>query len=104
MYFFSVVQIIVFLTGIYFIAKNHDKRKIIAFTMAACTGYLFFLMYGFPLIGDVVTTEPVKHHLHEEIRELLNLGGLLVGFACLAHQFEKSGISRLFASKPKTLR
>lgn len=99
MYFFSVVQIIVFLTGIYFIAKNHDKRKIIAFTMAACTGYLFFLMYGFPLIGDVVTTEPVKHHLHEEIRELLNLGGLLVGFACLAHQFEKSGISRLFASK-----
>ncbi len=99
MLFFSVIQIIVFLTGIYFIARNHDKRKLIALVMAACTGYIFFLMYGFPLIGDAVSAAPVKHHLKEEVRELLNLGGLLIGFACLAHQFEKAGISKLFASK-----
>lgn len=99
MLFFSVVQILVFLTGIYFIAKNHEKRKLIALVMATCTGYLFFLMYGFPLIGDAVSAAPVKHHLKEEIRELLNLGGLLIGFACLAHQFEKAGVSKLFASK-----
>ena len=99
MHFFSIVQIIFFLTGIYFIAKNHEMRKLIALTMAACTGFLFFLMYGFPTYGELVTIEPVAHHLHEEIRELVNLGGLLIGFACLAHQFEKSGISKLLAKK-----
>ena len=99
MHFFSIVQIIVFLIGIYCIAKNHAMRKITALTMAACTGFLFFLMYGFPSYGDLITMEPVAHHLIEEIHELLNLGGLLVGFACLAYQFEKSGISKLFAKK-----
>ncbi len=99
MQFFSVIQIIVFLTGIYFIAKHHEMRKIIALVMATCTGYFFFLMYGFPDFGAAVSADPVAHHLKEEIRELVNLGGLLIGFACLAHQFETSGISRLFASK-----
>ncbi len=99
MHFFSIIQIMVFLTGIYFIAKHHEMRKITALTMAACTGFLFFLMYGLPIHGDIVTMAPVKHHLHEEIRELVNLGGLLVGFACLAYQFEKANISKLFASK-----
>lgn len=99
MYFFSVIQIIVFLIGIYLIAKNHSKRKLIALAMAACTGYLFFLMYGFPLIGAAVSMEPVKHHLREEIRELINLGIMLIGFACLANQFAKSGVCKLIASK-----
>ncbi|MGR3220286.1 MAG: SLC13 family permease [Candidatus Anammoxibacter sp.] len=99
MHFFSIAQIIIFLIGIYCIAKYHDMRKLTALLMATSTGYLFFLMYGFPSFGDIVTMEPVAHHLIEEIHELLNLGGLLVGFACLAYQFEKSGLSRLIAKK-----
>lgn len=99
MYFFSIVQVIVFLIGIYCIAKNHAMRKLTALLMAVCTGYLFFLMYGFPSYGELITFEPVNHHLREQIRELLNLGVMLIGFSCLSHQFEKSGISRLLASK-----
>lgn len=99
MHFFSVVQIVVFLIGIYCIAKNHAMRKVTAFAMAASTGFIFFLMYGFPSVGELITAEPVAHHLKEEIHELLNLGGLLVGFACLAFQFDKSGLSKLLAKK-----
>lgn len=99
MSFFPIIQIIVFLIGIYLIAKNHSKRKLIALLMATCTGYLFFLMYGFPLTGAAVSMEPVNHHLREEIRELINLGVMLIGFACLAYQFGKSSISKLIASK-----
>lgn len=94
----TIIQIAVFLIGLYFIVRHHLLRKYICLLMAIGTGYIYFLMYGFPSYGKLISAHHLLQHLKEELKGLINLGGLLVGFACLSYQFEKSEMSKLFSS------
>ncbi len=63
---------------------HHHTLPVAAGGLAAVAAYKIFLVPGFDLPG----------HLHHEWSIVVNLLGLLVGFALLAKYFEESGVPR----------